>query len=141
MWSVCTVLIRPSAPTLLEHFGSRHCESFGSLALECAGAVTSGSCNLCQAGAYQSGTGQPLLSASLRVGLVHIHAAACIMTMAAVDLFCIHESSPAGSLLCSLCIAGTYSTGSGHIPFIVTHVYMTQRKSNKCFYFFEKRSC
>ncbi len=31
-----------------------------SLALPCAGAVAAGSCNLCQAGAYQTGSGQPV---------------------------------------------------------------------------------
>ena len=31
-------------------------------ALLCAGAATAGSCNLCQAGAYQTGSGQPLSS-------------------------------------------------------------------------------
>ena len=73
--------------TLSDRFGSRHGESVHrSLALDCAGAVTSGACNLCQAGAYQSGTGQALPSDSLRAGRVHsLTLAACMVTRVADD--------------------------------------------------------
>ena len=80
--------------TLSDRFGSRHGESVHrSLALDCAGAVTSGACNLCQAGAYQSGTGQALLSDALRAGRVHSLRAACIVTRVADDGFRIYCSA------------------------------------------------
>ena len=88
----------------------------------CAGATASGECTLCQAGSYQTGSGQLLLQYIL---LLH----PCVFLwmgwfLSGFGFTCMFRTCAGATALgtCTLCQAGTYQTGSGCLllPYTLT---------------------